>query len=563
MSVFHLHEVKCACGNSLFVQLADSINVKRSPAFRDKILHGELHRFTCPQCGRQMVTEKLLNYVDFTHQSFFKVLPRGDRHKWKTESQSLDNIDYLVPETLIESQKRELRVLFGMDELREKLVIQDAGMDDRVVELLKVLLVYEHPILVQKARLRLVLDEVTDEALEFTAVYENDPQKFRLKFPRWIVDDLIENTVQLRKWVKYAHPKDNFFELEDHWVSMQRLSTHNAALARLEDYAERVRRGGTISIDSPEYRQMREYLPRGNNLPAWAKKDLRTLFEFAKDSINQELQDDLFEIRFGIDLKDEWSTNADLGDINTLWQLLRDLPDTNVEGNTEIAQIRLGVGDKTSFYNSELDIISISSQILSDQDVFEDTVRHEVGHAVHDLKSSLVDDWLESQFGWLTFGVSDDEIDQWVNLMGGWGTPKPVEIRQMRRHLRTVLGPGDSLKPPSPIPVLPDGHPWNEEDFGPRLATEKTGANWYENFDKWHRFDGKAFFLNYSYQQFMVVNETALDLVAQMPDPYAAMSNFEFFAELYALYYDLDDPKRSVIPPDIRAWLESNIGAAT
>jgi hypothetical protein len=39
------------------------------------------------------------------------------------------------------------------------------------------------------------------------------------------------------------------------------------------------------------------------------------------------------------------------------------------------------------------------------------------------------------------------------------------------------------------------------------------------------------------------------------------MSHYEFFAELYALYYDLDDPKRPAIPQDVAQWLDGNIGA--
>ena len=58
----------------------------------------------------------------------------------------------------------------------------------------------------------------------------------------------------------------------------------------------------------------------------------------------------------------------------------------------------------------------------------------------------------------------------------------------------------------------------------------------------------------------MVVNESALDLIQDMPSSYAAMSHFEFFAELYALFYDLDDPQRPIIPNDVVDWLSQNIG---
>ena len=48
--------------------------------------------------------------------------------------------------------------------------------------------------------------------------------------------------------------------------------------------------------------------------------------------------------------------------------------------------------------------------------------------------------------------------------------------------------------------------------------------------------------------------------VAKMPDKYAAMSHYEFFAETYALYYDYDDPKRRVIPAAIAECFDDNIG---
>ena len=48
----------------------------------------------------------------------------------------------------------------------------------------------------------------------------------------------------------------------------------------------------------------------------------------------------------------------------------------------------------------------------------------------------------------------------------------------------------------------------------------------------------------------------------RMPDPYAAMSPAEFFAELYALVYDLDDPQRAQLPPDVKAWMQAKLGAA-
>ena len=560
MAVFHPTTVKCPCGNMLTAQLAESLNVKRSPADREKILRGELHRVSCPSCGRQMTVEKPFYYTDLDRNAFFKVLPRGERHLWKIASKNLKTAANFFPNQISQPDGRTLRVIFGMDELREKLVAQDAGMDDRIVELLKVFLTYEHPVLLRRARLRLVFDRVTNEAFEFTASYEHHTQRFRLAIPITIVNEIAAKPDELKNWVKKAHPNSSIFELnDDHWVNMWRWSPQPSALESLKAYADQLRAGQPIDTSTNSFQQMLDHLPRGNHLPAWAKQDLRLLFEFARQNNLQALEDDLFEIRFEIELEDDWSANKDPDDIDTLWKLLKDLPDSNVEGNTKIHEILLGENDGGGWYSPESFDISIGSEELPNQERFEDVMRHEVGHAVHEMKLNLINTWLEKRFGWRVFGTSDNDIDQWVELMGGWGNLTATERQRVRQYLRTGLGGGSSWDP-GPTPTPPAGDPWYKADFGPRLAFEKTGSAWFQNNKNWFRNNGHAFFMNFWYQTFIAVDATTLDLIGQMPDAYASMSNFEFFAELYALHYDLDDPLRGNIPADVSKWLVENIG---
>jgi hypothetical protein len=560
MAVFYPHTVKCVCNNTLTVHLADSVNVKRFPASREKILRGEMHRTACAQCGRQMTVEKPFYYTDLTRNCFFKVLPRGERHLWKNASAELDVASKLVPGSVTKIKGRTLRVVFGMDELREKLVAQDAGLDDRLIELLKVLLVYEHPILLRQARLRLSLDAVTNDDFEFTASYEHNQKQFRLAMPKRLVNELVDKEAEIKKWAKKAHPQASIFELPDHWVNMWRWSPQPSALDLLKTYAEEVRAGKDVDITTNDFKLMLTGLPRGNHLPGWSKRDLGALFDYAKTKNLQTLEDDLFEIRFGFELEDDWSKNKDLDDIDTLWKLLKDLPDTNVEGNTKIHEILLNAGERGGTYDPSSHDIAIGSHELANKEGFEDVVRHEVGHAVHEMKSALVNSWLESKFGWRIFEANDKGINEWVKLMGGWGSLTAGQQQDVRDALLTAVGNGETWDP-GPTPNLPAGHPWHGATFGPRLAFEKTGGSWYRNFNNWHRANKKAFFLNYWYRTFMVVDTKTLDIVAKMPSSYASMSHYEFFAELYALNYDLDDPLRKAIPKDVSDWLDKNIGA--
>ncbi len=560
MSVFEVRLLKCVCGNEIEMPVAQSVNVRRSPDARARILSGEAHRLICPVCSRQSTIETPFYYSDPDRNALFKVCPRGERHRWGQMSDLLDAAASKIPSSFADPGKRTLRVVFGMDELREKLICQDHGIDDRDLELLKVLLVYEHPILLRRPRLRLTLSHATPDDLEFTAFYEHDAKQFRLQMPRTIVSKVTEEPSVLRAWGNSALAVDPY-KLPDHWVNLWRWSTQPSALNALRTYAASVEASVPIDTTSAAFRQMLQGLPRGSHLPAWAKRDLRTLFEYAKKEHLPQLEDQLFEIRFGFALEDDWSRNEEPDDIDTLWKLLKSLPETHVEGNTKIHEIQLGVDESGGLYDPQTHDIIIGSHELPNQDNFENVVRHEVGHAVHEMKDDVVSEWLTQKFGWRVFDAKEDEgIDQWVSLMGGWGDLTESERGDVRRTLVETLGTKSSWLP-NDIPKLPPGHPWNAEGFGPRLALEKTGPYWYLNCAKWHRYAGRAFFLNYWYRALMVVDAAALDIVAQMPSRYAAMSHYEFFAELYAICFDSGSPYLGVVPDGVREWMDTLVQA--
>ena len=172
----------------------------------------------------------------------------------------------------------------------------------------------------------------------------------------------------------------------------------------------------------------------------------------------------------------------------------------------------------------------------------------------------MIDDWLRTRFGFESFGAQ--QIDQWIAKMGGWGNLKTAEKADVRGFLRTAVGPGSTFVA-APRPIAPTGHVWRSPDFAPRLAVEGSLTEWWETNARWHRVGGKAFALNYYYREFMVIDSAALVLVNDvMPSTYAAMSRFEFFAELYALHYDVGNPANRQVATNIRTWLNTNLGAA-
>lgn len=566
MGVTKPYQVKTRNGELIEANLYDSLSMLRTPSKREEILQGRFHKVAAPDGTNEITIEKPFLYTDLGRNEVILVKPLKERYTWRETSTELEQIVKQLPKSVSPPETRFMRVVFGLGELREKLLAREAGIDDRTIELFKVLLAYEHPIILQQPRLNINLDTIDEQWLTFIAHYEHDKTAYKLSMPRQLADNLLAQPNELKQWAASSH-KENLYELEqnhDHWVNFRRWSPTETALNLLSDFAEQVRQNQDIDTDSTDFQTMLKGLPSGNHMPSWAKQALRDLFVWAKNLGDGQLQDKLFEVRFNKELQDDWYLNDDPNDIDTLWKLLQNLPDTNIEGNTRLDKIELDfdIGGG-GWWNGTS--IGIGPGELRDQESFENVMWHEVGHAVQEkldqAKKNLITNWLKEEFGWQTFGLGDSEIDTWVNLMGGYGNITRQQQTEVRQYLRSSIGLGEQWKPPQQLPNVPSNHPWYTSDFAPRLACEQTGAYWYNNNQKWYRANGRAFFLNYYYRTFTVVNESALDLVEQMPSSYAAMSPFEFFAELYAVFYNLNNPDWGNIPQNLRDWLWDNIGS--
>jgi len=144
MSITRDAKVRCSCGIPVDVTVADSLNAGRHPHLRQAVLDRTLHAFSCPVCGRTLVIEKHMLYFDFERAQFFCVYPR---HELALEAECSRETKQAyerwlrtdAPPFIIDYGKRFLvRTCFGYEELREKLVIDDAQLSDIVIEALKI-----------------------------------------------------------------------------------------------------------------------------------------------------------------------------------------------------------------------------------------------------------------------------------------------------------------------------------------------------------------------------------------------------------------------------------------
>ncbi|WP_343019466.1 MULTISPECIES: CpXC domain-containing protein [Blautia] len=134
MSKYHIEKITCpSCHHDGNFEVWDSINTVLDPEMKEKLLNQSIFLYTCPNCGETF----RLNYPILYHQMEDLVMI------------------YLVPESEVEKtyeifyEKNALadfrtkkylnRIVTSANQLVEKIQIFDAGKDDRIMELVKLL----------------------------------------------------------------------------------------------------------------------------------------------------------------------------------------------------------------------------------------------------------------------------------------------------------------------------------------------------------------------------------------------------------------------------------------
>lgn len=129
MSQSAMQEITCPkCGKKTSFLVWDSINTMENPEMKEKVRNDEAFRFHCPACG----ASALLNYNFLYHQQEDKVLiyVSADGADTSDMAQILDQRG-----NAFDGYRK--RIVRSYNAFKEKLIILDAGFDDRIVEIIK------------------------------------------------------------------------------------------------------------------------------------------------------------------------------------------------------------------------------------------------------------------------------------------------------------------------------------------------------------------------------------------------------------------------------------------
>lgn len=120
------------CENEQTITICPSVNVTTDPEMREKVITGELFEFTCDKCGFAGYAGYPFVYEDKETNGGFLIYlePECEDREVGIEGDIADQVIY---------HERPLRLVADVNALKEKIFIFEAGLDDRVIELFKVL----------------------------------------------------------------------------------------------------------------------------------------------------------------------------------------------------------------------------------------------------------------------------------------------------------------------------------------------------------------------------------------------------------------------------------------
>jgi CpXC protein len=144
MSITALRRIRCrACDEEIVAMSIESANPVRHPPFQEELLARELLKMPCPHCGAEHLHYDRFMWSDLPGRLCAIVIHESERPGWPLlEIEALRELSVPLreegpPFVRAFGETVAIRLVFGLEELREKVVCRIHDLDDRVVEAMK------------------------------------------------------------------------------------------------------------------------------------------------------------------------------------------------------------------------------------------------------------------------------------------------------------------------------------------------------------------------------------------------------------------------------------------
>lgn len=139
MSKQHRETIACpVCKAQGEATIWTSINNKLNPNEANELLHGNLFEFTCPSCGGSTELCYPCLFHDMEQHAMIQYAP--DASQAKKMAADLDKLLEHGPlQHMVNEASYRYRIVFNHNDLREKARIFHDGLDDRAIEVIKLM----------------------------------------------------------------------------------------------------------------------------------------------------------------------------------------------------------------------------------------------------------------------------------------------------------------------------------------------------------------------------------------------------------------------------------------
>ena len=173
MTKNHLEKIKCPkCEHEDDMTVWESVNTDDNPEMKELVRNQQAFIYHCPECGKDSVVFYPMFYHEPKKGFLINFVPEYSNAAISfMKDLSHDPYDEKLP---LESNCQK-RVVFNINQLHEKLLILDEGLDDRAVELTKLFIIAE---IMNKDREHKIeeiyLNKEKDGSLKFAVLFNNN-----------------------------------------------------------------------------------------------------------------------------------------------------------------------------------------------------------------------------------------------------------------------------------------------------------------------------------------------------------------------------------------------------
>ena len=136
MSQFRMETMVCPnCNKQEALRLWEEINAKEDVTARNRLLDGELFLYRCKKCGYTATTAYNCIYKDFDRKFMIYFAADGDEDGMRMAMDKVEADAKAINPNVEYSIRR--RIVRDGNSMQEKVIIFEADLDDRTIELMK------------------------------------------------------------------------------------------------------------------------------------------------------------------------------------------------------------------------------------------------------------------------------------------------------------------------------------------------------------------------------------------------------------------------------------------